>query len=180
MKKELFSKIEIPSGVEANLQDGVLTIKGPKGELNRKFKVGKLEFKIENNKIVLGHEKATKKEKKIINTTKAHIKNMINGVQNGFEYKLKICASHFPMTVELKGNIALVKNFLGEKIAREVSVPEGVEININKETITINSPSKELAGQASANFERSTRIRNRDRRIFQDGIFITSKNGRSM
>ena len=180
MKKPFEQQIEIPEKVEVILKEDVLEIKGPEGENSREFRTGKIKFKIKDNKIILSDEKATKKEKKMINTITAHIKNMIKGVLEKFEYKVKICFSHFPMTVELEGNGATIKNFLGEKIPRKVSIPEGVDIKIEKEIITITSTNKELAGQAAANFEVATKIRSKDRRVFQDGIYIINKSGREI
>ena len=180
MKKEIIQEIEIPEGVEANIEGTKLIVKGEKGENEREFKIGKLNFEKKNNLIIISDKKATKKEKKIINTIASHIKNMFKGVKEGFEYQLKICSSHFPITVDIQENEAIVKNFLGEKIPRKIKIPEGVEVNIQKDLITITSNNKESAGQAAANFERSTKIRNKDRRVFQDGIFITNKAGREM
>ena len=180
MRKEIIQQIEIPEGVEANLEGNKLIVKGEKGENEREFKIGKLDFQKKDNLIIIGHKKATKNEKKLINTISAHIRNMLKGIGEGFEYKLKICSSHFPFTVDIQGKEATVKNFLGEKIPRKVKIPEGAEVNIQGDIITINSNDKESAGQAAANFERSTKIRNKDRRIFQDGIFITNKAGREM
>ena len=178
MKKEIFETIEIPEGVEASLEGDIFSVKGKEGENKREFDVSNLTLEKKENTIVIGHKKATKKEKKMIKTLAAHIRNMIKGVQEKFKYKLKICFSHFPMTVDIKGNTADVKNFLGEKMARKVSIPNGVEIKVEKDIITINSVDRELAGQAAANFEMATRVPSKDRRVFQDGIFITSKAGR--
>jgi len=180
MKKELSQTIEIPEGVEVNLEGKTLNVKGKEGEIKKTFNIVKLVFEIKENQIVIGNKKATKSEKRMMNTIASHIKNMIKGVQEKYEYKLKICFSHFPITVEVQGNEAIVKNFLGEKIPRKVKILEGVEVKVDKEIITITSHNKELAGQTAANFEKATKVGARDRRVFQDGIFITSKNGREM
>jgi len=180
MKKKIYQEIEIPKNVEIKTEEDLLTVKGPEGENSRKFKTGKLTFEKKENKIIIGYDKSTKKEKKIINTFAAHIKNMISGVQKKFEYKLKICFNHFPFTAEKKENKIIIKNFLGEKIPREFKIPTNVDIIIQKQDITIISLNKELAGQVASNFEIATKVRNRDRRVFQDGIFITNKTGREI
>jgi large subunit ribosomal protein L6 len=177
MKKEIYQKINIPEDVEVDINGNSITVRGKEGENTRVFNLNKVEFKKENNTIVIGYKKATKREKKTINTNSAHIKNMIKGVQEKFEYNLKICFSHFPMTVEIKGNEAIIKNFLGEKIPRKINLPEGIEVKIVKQNIQIMSVDKEKVGQAAANFERITKVRGRDRRVFQDGIYLTGKTG---
>jgi len=180
MRKEIFQKIEIPEGVEIHIAGDAITVKGKEGENKRSFDLGGLVFEKEGNTVRIGHKKSTKKEKKMINTIVAHIKNMIKGVQKKFEYKLKIVFCHFPITVEIKGREVLIKNFLGEKTPRKTQIPEGVDVKVDKDIITINSTDKELAGKAAANFETATRIRMRDRRVFQDGIFMTNKAGREI
>lgn len=177
MHKELFHEVEIPEGIDAKLDGAKLTIKGPHGENTREFKIGKLYFKKEGNKIILGNDMATKSDKRLMSTLASHIRNMIKGVKEKFEYKLKVCFSHFPITVEIKGNEAIIKNFLGEKVPRKSKIIPGVDVKVNKDIIIITSQDKELAGQVAANFEMATKVRDRDRRVFQDGIFITSKCG---
>ncbi len=177
MKKELHKKIEIPEGVSAELEGNVLKIKGPEGENSRKFILTNLEISREGNTIIVGSKKATKKEKKMMNTIAAHMKNMILGVQKKFEYELKAVFSHFPVTIEVKGHEFIIKNFLGEKTPRKAKILRGVEVEVQGNTIKVRSTDKELAGQAAANLETATRIRARDKRVFQDGIFITKKAG---
>jgi len=180
MRKELYKKIEIPNGVEAEIEGARVKIRGSEGENTRKFSLGSLELVKEGNKISVGSKKSTKKEKKMMNTLAAHIENMILGVQKKFEYELKAVFSHFPMTIEIKGHEIIIKNFLGEKIPRKVSVSKNVEIELNGNVIKIRSTDRELAGQAAANLETVTKIRSRDRRVFQDGIFMTKKAGREI
>ena len=180
MKKEIFQNIEIPEGVEVSVEGTTLKVKGPAGENERAFKINSLEFEKKDDKISIGNKKATKRKKKMIKTIASHIRNMIKGVQEKFEYKLKICFNHFPINVEIKEEEALIKNFLGEKIARKSKILKGVEVKIDKDIITVSSVDKEATGQVAANFESATRIKGRDRRIFQDGIFIINKAGREM
>lgn len=174
------NEIIIPEGVEAEIHQNKLILKGKEGENSREFNLGNINLEVKDKKIILSCERETKREKRMINTFVAHIKNMAQGVQKKFEYKLKICSSHFPMTVKIDGNIAIIKNFIGEKIDRRVELPKNADIKIEKEIITILSIDKEIGGQAAANLEKVTKIRGRDRRVFQDGIYIINKAGREI
>ena len=180
MKKSLFQEINIPENVEVFIEGDLVKVKGKEGESQRKFKIGSLKIEKEGNKIKIGNKNSTKREKKNMNTIVSHINNMIKGVQKKFEYILKVCFSHFPITVEIKEDEVTIKNFLGEKVPRKTKLPKNVEVKINKDIITINSCNKELAGQAAANFEMITKVRGKDRRVFQDGIFIINKAGKEI
>ena len=180
MKKPLSQIIEIPEGVEVSVNGHDVRVKGPEGEVHRKFDIGNLDFKVSGKEIKIGHDKATKKEKRMMNTIAARIRNMIKGSQEKFVYELKVASSHFPMTIKIDGNVATIKNYYGEKVDRKTKIPEGVEVEVKKDIIIIKSANKELAGQAAANFENATKVRNRDRRIFQDGIYITKKHGKEI
>ncbi len=180
MRKEIFQEIEIPEGVNVEIEGKTVIAEGKNGKNLRTFKLGKIKLSKKDNKIIIGHEQSTKTEKKMINSITAHIKNMIKGSQNKFEYQLKICSSHFPISVSLKDNKIIIGNFLGEKIARSAKILEGVDANIEGNLITITSSNKELAGQTAANLETATKIKKRDLRVFQDGIFMISKSGREI
>ncbi len=174
------NEIEIPKDIDAEVHLNKLILKGKGGENSREFNLGKINLEKKDGKIILSCGKAAKKEKRIMNTSIAHIKNMIQGAQKKFEYKLKVCSSHFPVTVKIDGSRAIIKNFLGEKVDRNVELPKNAEVKIDKEIITILSADKEIAGQAAANLEKATKIKGRDRRIFQDGIYIINKAGREI
>lgn len=179
MKTKIESSIEIPEGVSVARNITFLEVKGPKGEVKRIMEKDKVKWKIENNKITLSSEKATKREKKAINTFTAHIKNMLTGVKQPFIYKLKACSgppsSHFPMQISIANSIFSVKNFLGEKIPRQIKIRQGVAVKISGTDITVESPDIELAGKTSSDIEQLVRIHDKDTRIFQDGIYAVQK-----
>ncbi len=175
MKEEIRKEMELPEGVNATLNVNMLTVKGKKGEDHRRFIYPGLKVEVVGNKVVMGFNNATKREKKVIGTYEAHINNMIKGVMEPFVYKLKICSGHFPMNVSVSGKKVIVKNFLGEKNPRESNLIEGADVKINGTEILVTSCSKEKAGQTAARIEKLCAIKNKDIRIFQDGIYIIEK-----
>ena len=178
MKLDLKIEVEIPQGVNVTIENGLLKIEGPAGSIERNLRYPGIEISKEENKIKIFAKDATKTEKMLIGTFKAHIKNMLNGENEAYVYKLKICSSHFPMNVKLNGDKIVVKNFLGEVHPRTTKIKPNVDVKVNGDEIVVSSPNIELAGQVAADIENSTKITNRDRRIFQDGIFITEKKGK--
>jgi large subunit ribosomal protein L6 len=180
MKKEIFEELEIPSGVEIKIGKNFVEATGKEGTVKKELNLSNIDLKIDGKKIIIGSKKATRTEKKMIYTILSHVKNLINGVQKKYEYKMKICFNHFPITIDLNGKEATIKNFLGEKIPRKAKIVEDSEVKINKDIVIVTSKNREAAGQTAANFEIATKIRNRDRRVFQDGIFITSKCGKDI
>ena len=107
-------------------------------------------------------------------------KKILKGVVEGHVYQLKICSSHFPMSAAVNNGEFSVKNFLGEKVPRTIKIKENVDVKVEGDIITVESPDKELAGQTAASIEQLCKITNRDRRIFQDGIYIISKAGKEI
>lgn len=178
--KELYEEIEIPEEITSIIEGDFITMKKDNKEIKRKLN-RLINTKIEGNKIIINSKKTSKKERKIFGTVKAHIKNMIKGLTEGFRYKLEVANVHFPMTVSFDNNkhVFIVKNFLGEKKDRIIKSIPGVDVNINKNIIELESIDIEKAGQVATNLEKGTKIRKKDRRIFQDGIFLVEKPGRS-
>jgi len=179
MKKDLNEVIEVPQGIVATISGGVVNMKGNGKELRRVLPQSpKIKMELKDGKITLSSKNATKRELALTNSLVAHIKNMIDGINEDFIYKLEICNVHFPVTVRVEGKELRIKNFLGEKIERVARIIDNVKVEIKGTGIEISSPDIEAAGQTAARMELATKIRNRDRRVFQDGIFITEKPGR--
>lgn len=179
-KIDIKDKIDIPHGIEVTVEPTMVIVKGPKAELKRKITSPMIKITKSNNELHLDLKKAAKREKMMLKTLKAHIKNMINGVQNEFEYHLKICSGHFPITVSFEKGEFIVKNFLGETIPRKKRLQQNVKIEIKGNDIVVKGHDKETTGQAAASIEAITRMTDKDRRRFQDGIFIVSKAGKKI
>ncbi|MDP2925422.1 MAG: 50S ribosomal protein L6 [Nanoarchaeota archaeon] len=180
LKKALLEEIEISNGINVEIKKSKVIMKKGNNQIERSVNP-RLIVKVENNKVIISSKKTSRKEKKVFGSLVAHIKNSLNGLNEPYTYRLQAVSVHFPMTLfhDKTSNELVVKNFLGERKDRRMKLVEGVNVRINKDIIEIESYNIEKAGQTAANIEKATKIRFRDRRIFQDGIFIIEKPGRS-
>ena len=178
MKQDMNIEVELPEGVTAKLTDqksNEVELSGSKGSISRSVPRKNVKVDVSGNKISIKSKSATKREKKIVFTYRAHLKNAIKGVSAGFEYKLKICSGHFPMSVGVKGNTLEIKNFIGEKVPRVLKLKQGADVKIDGEIITVTGTDKEIVSTVASDIELLTRRPGFDHRIFQDGIYIIEK-----
>jgi len=178
-KEEKFVReLEIPEGTEIRVENNEVFMKKENKENKRRFSHVLVEKK--DNKILVSAKRGTKREKKLVNSVISHLKNMLRGLEKNFTYKLQICAVHFPMNVSIKDNLIIVKNFLGESRERKAKILPNVQVKIEKDIIIVESCNKEAAGQTAANIEKMAKVGGKDRRIFQDGIFMIEKSNRGI
>lgn len=175
---EVKEKIIIPEGVTASIENDILTIKGEKGEVSRVFIYPKIDLKVNGNVVEITSKNVRKKEKALIGTFVAHINNMTKGVTVGFEYKMKTVFSHFPIKTSVENDEFVIQNFLGERAPRKAKILEGVNVEAKGEDVTVTGIDKEKVGQTVANIERATKVKKRDIRVFQDGVYRISKGDR--
>ena len=180
VKRDIIAEIEVPEGVTLTSEGSTYTFTGKKGSVVRIFNNPQADITVSGNKIKIKAMTASKPAKAIINTYRAHTLNAIKGCQEGFRYKLKICSGHFPMNVSINNNKLIIKNFLGEKVPREVKLKPDVEVKIDGTFIFVEGPDKEKTGQMAASIEQRTRRPGFDRRIFQDGIYAVEKAGKKI
>lgn len=170
--------IEIPDGIEVNIDNFKVSVKGPKGNLEKNFFSplfrDEIIIKKDDKKVFLSIKSEKRKIKSMFGTIEAHIKNMFKGVTEGFTVKLKIVYMHFPMKVEVSGKEVIINNFLGERVPRKAKIIGDCKVEIKDDIVTVMGISKDDVGQTGANMERATWIKARDRRVFQDGIFRLS------
>jgi len=100
---------------------------------------------------------------------------MIVGVTKGYEYRMKVVYSHFPIQLKAASDELIINNFLGERKSRSARVLPGTKVEIGKDEVVITGIDKENVGQTMANIEQATRVHGFDIRIFQDGIYLIEK-----
>ncbi len=172
-------EISLPDGLNANLEDSVVTLSKDGNSLSREFKHNRVSVRESNDGLQVFCNLPRRSEKAIAGTWAAHLRNMVKGMEDGFEYRLKAVFSHFPMTLKVEGNKFTITNMLGEKVPRVAKLPwspSEVEVKIeNKTDVIVTGADREKVGQTAANIERACKVKKRDPRVFQDGIYITSK-----
>src|SRR3989338_4739021 len=178
--QEVIKEVELPGGVTASLTNNSLSIKGPKGEVIRLMIHKNLSVSVGDKKILVKAASSKKEDKKSMGSLIAHIKNMVRGSQQAHVYILKVCSGHFPMNISVGNNKFTVKNFLGEKVPRTLHLKPGADVKVEGDHVYVSSLSKELAGQTGADIEQLTRRPGYDSRVFQDGIWMISKDGKEI
>ena len=171
MKQTIAEKVKVPADLQYEVVGNVVKI----GEQERRFAHPRVKLQRKDDEISIMANGATKREKKMLYTFKAHIQNMIKGETKGFEVCLKICSSHFPMMVSVEGNSVVIKNYLGEKVPRRAKVIAGTEVKVEGAMVTVKGKDIEKVGQTAANIEKATKRTGFDRRRFQDGIYIVKR-----
>lgn len=173
-------EIPIPDGVTITYEGDTLTVTGEKGSITRAFRVPSLHIAVSDQMAVVSTSSHRKKDLAKLGTVRSRITNMIYGVQNGYEYKLKIFYAHFPMNVSVEGDRIKIDNFLGEKFPRYARVVGDTQVEIQRDIVTVSGIDKESVGQTAANLEQATRIKKKDPRVFQDGIYLYERDGVKM
>ena len=168
-------KVNIPDGVKASLDGMHLRVTGPKGQLSRNVRFPQVTVTCDGNEVVIATESRRKEITAMVGTLEAHTKNMFRGVTDGYEYRMKVVYSHFPIQLKLQGNKLEIANFLGEKKARHARIEQGVTAKVGNDEVVLTGIDRELVGTSAANIEHATHIRDRDPRVFQDGIYMVQR-----
>jgi large subunit ribosomal protein L6 len=173
---EISKTIQVPDNVNITLDGKKVNVKGAKGSLKRDFSFATVAIEGDGKNIRIWAKWPRKKEAALVGTIASHIQNMITGVTKGYTYKLKIVFSHFPISVKLQGKSILIENFTGERRARSIEIIGDVKVKIEPDDIIVEGIDLEHVSQTAANIEQATRVRNKDPRVFLDGIYVYERN----
>lgn len=170
-------EIDIPEGFEASFENGVLTISDGDEELEKKMDHALIEVEVTGDKIEFRPLRDKRDVKSIAGAYRGHAENMVQGLKEEYVYEMKGVYAHFPMTVKKQGDEVHIENFMGEREPRRAEIMEGVDVQVNGEDLEISGSDKEKVSQTAARIEQICGKGNRDPRTFQDGVYITKKNG---
>ena len=139
-------KIEVPSSVTVTNENGVVTVKGPKGELSLKLNKDITVAQNENT-IEVSRSNELKATKAMHGTTNANIANMIKGVTDGFQKGLEIIGVGYRFTV--KGNTLVINAGYSHPV--ELAIPTGLTVEgVSNTEIVIKGIDKVLVGKFAA------------------------------
>ncbi|MFX1496578.1 MAG: 50S ribosomal protein L6 [Promethearchaeota archaeon] len=178
MVKTAFFKqeLEIPKNVKVTLGDDQhIIVNGPNGEITKDFShIRGVKVLIEGQNIIFSTYFPKSGTLALTNTIYNIIKSIITGVLTNYEYFCKMAYSHFPFNAEVKPNKKEIHviNFLGERAPRIAKYLDNVEVKIEGDDIILIGPDKEKLGQTAANLKKCCRIKKKDPRVFQDGIYL--------
>jgi large subunit ribosomal protein L6 len=168
-------RITIPEDCQLTFEDKTVTVSGPKGSLSREFPEPQTTVRIEGSELIATTNIKRKRAKALVGTMIAHVRNIFIGLQHGYKYEMKIVYSHFPITVEVQGREVIIKNFIGERGSRKARVIGEVDIKTTEDEVIISGIDIEHVSQTAANIQLATKIRDKDRRVFLDGIYVIRK-----
>lgn len=137
--------IQIPTGTDVTIDGHTVTVKGPKGELRRAFR-SEVTIEVTDGQVIVNPVNDTQFAQALWGTVASHIGNMVDGVNTPYQKKLIIEGVGY--RAEMSGNTLVLSLGYSHKI--ELETPEGLEVLVEKNTLTISGVDKEAVGQFTA------------------------------
>jgi large subunit ribosomal protein L6 len=137
--------IQIPSGVTITVDDTNVVVNGPKGQLSQAL-LSNVKVSIDEGTLTVARQDDSKLSKSQHGLVRALINNMVTGVTNGFEKKLEINGVGF----RVSGGGSDIEMQLGFSHPVKYKAVDGVQLTVEKNTITVTGISKQQVGQVAA------------------------------
>jgi large subunit ribosomal protein L6 len=167
-------ELKIKEGVTVEINGNEVETKGSLGSNKRKFNDALLKLTKKGDSITIDSIKdkvLAKKAAKAEVSFKKELENDMHGVTEHFERKMKTVFAHFPITVEVKGSDVLIKNLIGERYPRTSKIVGATKVEVKGQNLRIYGTSLDDVTQTSANIRQVCKMKNKDTRVFQDGLY---------
>ena len=167
--------VDIPKEVTVTQKKHMLTFEGPLGKTHQSFKSIPVTPEISGGKIVLRTIGQKKRDYAILHAARSLVRNICEGLVSGYTIRMKVVFAHFPITVKVEGKKILIENFQGERAPRTASVVGNTRVVPKGEDVLLTGEVWTDITQTAANIELKTKVKNKDHRVFLDGIYVYEK-----
>jgi len=175
-KQEEFKEIlEIPEGINVTMKKHMIQFQGPLGKTFKSFRKIPVNIEIDDGKLTLKAQGTRKRDYSILHTARSLIKNIFEGLIEGYTIKMKVVYAHFPITVKVKEKTILIENFQGERAPRMTTIVGNTKVVPKGEDVILTGEVWTDITQTAANIELKTKVKNKDHRVFLDGIYVYEK-----
>ena len=168
-------EVVIPEGVTITQKKNMLTFVGPLGKTYKNFRLIPVNIEIIENKVLLKTINFKKRDYAILHTARSIIRNICEGLIEGYTIKMKIVFAHFPITVKVDGKNIIIENFQGERAPRKTFIVGNTKVIPKGEDVILTGEVWTDITQTAANIELKTKVKNKDHRVFLDGIYAFEK-----
>jgi large subunit ribosomal protein L6 len=142
--------VPVPAGVTADIADGVLSVKGPKGTLTLTLRE-EISYTVDDGRILVKPANDTKQARSFWGMQRTMVDNLVTGVTEGYTKVLEITGVGYRAAAQGKN----LKLQLGFSHDVDVEVPEGLEVKTpDQTTIEISGIDKQQVGQFAAEVRR--------------------------
>jgi len=173
--EEFQETIEIPKGVTVTMNKRMMEFQGPLGKTFKSFRKIPVDIEVNDGKIVLTAQGSRKREYSILHTARSLIRNVCEGLIEGYTIKMKVVYAHFPITVKVQGKEILIENFQGERAARKTRIVGNTKVIPKGEDVILTGEVLTDITQTAANIQLKTKVKGKDHRVFLDGIYLYEK-----
>ncbi|NIM25187.1 MAG: 50S ribosomal protein L6 [Nitrososphaeria archaeon] len=167
--------IEIPEGVNITINKHMMEFQGPLGKTFKSFRKIPVDIDVNDGKVTLKAQGKRKRDYSILHTSRSLINNICEGLTEGYTIKMKVVYAHFPITVKVQDKTILIENFQGERAPRTTRVVGNTKVIPKGEDVILTGEVLTDVTQTAANIELKTKVKNKDHRVFLDGIYIYEK-----
>ena len=173
--EKMQDQVDIPEGVTVTQNKNMLLFEGPLGKTYKNFRNIPVKIEIADGKVNLKTIGERKRDYAILHTARSIIRNICEGLVEGYTIKMKVVFAHFPITVKVEGKKILIENFQGERAPRSTHIMGNTKVIPKGEDVILTGEVWTDITQTAANIELKTKVKNKDHRVFLDGIYVYEK-----